>query len=188
MPRQRANGHKVSRTLGRKFAFQSTCFCCYQAPLQNLSGDGSVLENIDFFILSRGGKSLCVNKIREHVQWKHTWSIKHDVKQLLLKCHSKAGPQTSKKKDRNEQTEPSALGAAARRRRCISGAKNSKHSREWLGAAATILIHVYVRAAGSDQNTSPQILMATLSLRCWAVLRVCYHQTAKLFPVLKQTC
>lgn len=93
LPRQRANTHEVFRRLGRKFAFQSTCFCCYQAPLQNLSGDESVLENIDFFILSRGGKSLCVNKIREHVQWKHTWSIKHNVKQLLLKCHSKPGPQ-----------------------------------------------------------------------------------------------
>lgn len=102
LPGQRANSHKVFRTLGRKFAFQSTCFCCYQAPLQNLSGDGSVLENIDFFILSRGGKSLCVNKIREHVQWKHTWSIKHNVKQLLLKCHSKPGPQTRKKKKRKK--------------------------------------------------------------------------------------
>lgn len=97
LPTQRASSHKVFRRLGRKFAFQSTCFRCYWVPLQNLSGDESVLENIDFFILSWGGKSLCVNKIREHVQWKHTWSIKHNVKQLLLKCHSKPGPQKNKK-------------------------------------------------------------------------------------------
>lgn len=97
LPTQRASSHKVFRRLGRKFAFQSTCFRCYCVPLQNPSGDESVLENIDFFILSWGGKSLCVNKIREHVQWKHTWSIKHNVKQLLLKCHSKPGPQKNKK-------------------------------------------------------------------------------------------
>lgn len=98
LPTQRANSQKVFRRLSRKFAFQYTCFRSYRVSLQNLSGDKSVLENIDFFILSWGGKSLCVNKIREHVQWKHTWSLKHKVKQLLLKCHSKPGPQKKKKR------------------------------------------------------------------------------------------
>lgn len=93
---------------------------------------------------------MCVNKIRELVQWKHTWSIKHNMKQLPLKCHSKP--------------EPNGTICLVRSREATPLRSWSEEFQTFSCAASTVLIHVYVGSKYFTSNSLPPLLGYVTSL------------------------